>query len=138
MTDQTLPAMSDRKPYLIRALHEWITDNQMTPHVLVQANFPGVEVPGEYVQNDQITLSIATRSVNDLVIDEQGVRFGATFGGHYHFITAPLDSVLAIFARESGQGMVFSDPKPQPDPDDSGPSDTAPKVAKRPSLRVVK
>jgi stringent starvation protein B len=138
VTDQTPPAMTDRKPYLIKALHEWISDNQMTPHLLVQADLDGVEVPIDYIQNNQITLSIASRSVHDLEIDAQGVRFGATFGGQYYSIVATLDSVLAIFARESGQGMVFSDLKPQPDPDGSEPSETTPKTTNRPSLRVVK
>ena len=138
MTDQKPPMMTDRKPYLLRALHEWITDNGMTPHIVVQANAPDVQVPPDFVQNDQITLSIATRSVHELVIDAEGVRFGATFSGTFYPIHVTPESILAIFARESGQGMVFSDPIQHPDPDGSAGSDRAPKLPSRPGLRVVK
>jgi len=138
VTESNPPVMTDRKPYLIRAIHEWVTDNNMTPHIVVQASVQGVQVPTGFVQNDQITLSIASRSVHDLVIDSSGVRFGATFGGDYHSVVATLDSILAIFSRETGEGMVFSEPKPTPDPEGSDASEATPKVSKRPSLRVVK
>lgn len=135
MTESAPPVMTDRKPYLLRALHEWITDNDMTPHVVVQANLPNVAVPNSFVQNNQITLSIAPRSVQGLSIDHFGIRFAATFGGELFQVQAPSESILAIFARESGQGMVFSEPKPEPDPDSS---EEAQKSSGRPSLRVVK
>lgn len=138
MTESAPPAMTDRKPYLIRALHEWITDNEMTPHIVVQANLPGVIVPADFVQNDQITLSIATRSVQDLTIDAAGVSFGATFGGEYFSVIAPPESILAIFARESGQGMVFAEPNSPPNPEGPTGSDAQSKPSGRPSLRVVK
>lgn len=132
------PIMTDRKPYLLRAIHDWITDNEMTPHIVIKANVYGVQVPQDFVQNDQITLSTAIRSVHELVIDEEGVRFGATFGGTYHQIHATLPSILAIFARESGQGMVFSEPDLQPDPGFSAESEQVSKPLSRPGLRVVK
>jgi stringent starvation protein B len=132
MTDEN---MTSNRPYLIRAIHEWICDNGLTTHVLVHADFPGVEVPRDYVQNGQIILNIAPRAVNGFVANNEEIRFSARFGGVPMTIRVPVEAVLAVFARENGEGMAFdiSEP-PEPDPTDPDGGEDE----KRPHLKVVK
>lgn len=133
MTD----TMTSNKPYLIRAVHEWICDNGLTTHILVQASYPGVEAPQDYAQNDQIVLNIAPRAVSGFVADNEEIRFSARFGGVPMNIRVPMGAILAIFARENGQGMAFDSPEaPDPDPDPDGPDDDG--DGKRSHLKVVK
>ena len=97
--------MSSQRPYLLRALYEWIADNGMTPHVLVDARMPGVRVPTHAVKDGRIVLNIAERAVAHLQMDNDDVRFSARFGGVSHAVIVPIDAVLAVYARENGQGM---------------------------------
>lgn len=102
--------MSDIKPsrpYLLRALYEWVLDNNMTPHIAVDATLQGVQVPEQFVQDGQITLNIAPGAVQGLLIDDQGVSFSARFGGVPMNVYAPIVAVMAIFTRENGMGMGF-------------------------------
>ena len=102
--------MSDITPsrgYLVRALFDWIIDNDLTPHLVVAAEVPGTDVPDAYVKDGQITLNIAPSAVRDLYIDADAVSFNARFGGVPTQIYVPTASILAIFARENGQGMGF-------------------------------
>ena len=103
MTDA--PAMTSHRPYLLRALYEWIADNGLTPHILVDATKPGVRVPAHAVKDGRIVLNIAARAVGHLQMDNDDVRFSARFGGVSHAVIVPIDAVLAIYARENGQGM---------------------------------
>jgi stringent starvation protein B len=103
MTDA--PAMTSHRPYLLRALYEWIADNGLTPHLLVDATRPGVRVPTHAVKDGRIVLNIAERAVAHLQMDNDDVRFSARFGGVSHAVIVPIDAVLAIYARENGQGM---------------------------------
>jgi stringent starvation protein B len=103
MTDA--PAMTSHRPYLLRALYEWIADNGLTPHLLVDATRPGVRVPAHAVKDGRIVLNIAERAVAQLHMDNDDVRFSARFGGVSHAVIVPIDAVLAIYARENGQGM---------------------------------
>ena len=103
MTDA--PAMTSHRPYLLRALHEWIADNGLTPHLLVDATRPGVRVPTHAVKDGRIVLNIAERAVAHLQMDNDDVRFSARFGGVSHAVIVPIDAVVAIYARENGQGM---------------------------------
>ena len=101
------PQMSSQRPYLLRALYEWVVDNGMTPHVLVDATQPGVRVPAHAVKDGRIVLNIAERAVAHLQMDNDDVRFSARFGGVSHAVIVPIDAVLAIYARENGQGMAL-------------------------------
>ncbi len=126
--------MNSSKPYLLRALYEWIEDNGCTPHLLVDATTPGVEVPSAYVKDGQIVLNISSTAVRQLMIDNHSVRFDGRFGGVPTAVAAPIASVLGIYARENGKGMLFerdeSGPPEPPEGDDAPP--------RRPSLKVVK
>src|SRR3546814_865413 len=99
------PAMTSHRPYLLRALYEWIADNGMTPHVLVDATQAGVRVPPHTVKDGRVVLNIADRAVARLEMDNDSIRFTARFGGVSHPVTVPISAVLAIYARETGQGM---------------------------------
>ncbi|TDK27510.1 ClpXP protease specificity-enhancing factor [Luteimonas aestuarii] len=146
----TPPSMTSHRPYLLRALYEWIADNGMTPHILVDAQQPGVRVPPHTVKEGRVVLNIAERAVAKLELDNESVRFTARFGGVSHPVMVPIAAVMAIYARETGQGMALpedtmadppeDDPTPPDDtPPDSKTDDEAPAPAKRPPfLRVVK
>lgn len=99
--------MSPRRPYLLRAHYEWLLDNDMTPHIVVDVNFYGVNVPMEYAQNGQIILNISPRAVGNLQLTNDEVRFNARFGGVGRQVTVPMAAVLAVYARENGAGMMF-------------------------------
>ncbi|MDK2778562.1 MAG: ClpXP protease specificity-enhancing factor [Pseudomonadota bacterium] len=132
-------AMTPSRPYLMRALNEWILDNQCTPYVLVDASLPGVQVPEEYVNNGQIVLNISTSAVKNLLIDEAGLSFNARFGGVPMAVFVPVVAILAIYARENGQGMVFGTEAGAPDPNEPPPAPPEPpKSEGKPSLKVVK
>lgn len=101
------PAMTSHRPYLLRALYEWIADNGMTPHVLVDATHAGVRVPPHTVKDGKVVLNIADRAVAKLELDNESVRFTARFGGVSQPVVVPVGAVLAIYARETGQGMAL-------------------------------
>ena len=125
----------------MRALYEWILDNNCTPYVLVNAEDPGVDVPQQYVKDGQIVLNISPAAVVDLVMDNDSLRFNGRFGGVPVDVQVPMGSVTGIYARENGQGMVFDhEESPWPDPPDGGAGghDKSRKGDKRPSLKVVK
>lgn len=133
-----------RRPYLIRAIYDWATDNGFTPHLLVAADVEGVNVPREYVQEGRITLNISPMAVQSLDLQADPIWFSARFGGRACEVLVPVGAVLAVFARENGEGIVFGDietppPKdevPEPVKEDSGPP--KPKAGSRGHLRVVK
>lgn len=121
------------KPYLIRALYDWCVDNGFTPYlaVFVDAN---VQVPMEYVKNDEIVLNISPTSSQGLAIDNDWISFKARFGGVPKEIMLPVSHVMAIYARENGQGMSFPVHMPEP----PTPPEEKPEETKRPHLRLVK
>lgn len=138
--------MNSSRPYLIRALYEWIVDNDCTPHLLVNAEYPGVRVPPGFANDGQIVLNASPTAVRDLHMDNQAVSFEGRFGGVAHSLYLPSEAILAIYARENGQGMVF-DAEPhtasqaeEQGPEDDGPDDGGepPRPSGRPSLKVVK
>ncbi|RYU70014.1 ClpXP protease specificity-enhancing factor [Aliivibrio finisterrensis] len=150
-----ISSMMPRRPYLLRAFYEWIVDNELTPHLVVDATMNGVRVPEEFVQDGQIVLNVAPHSVGNLEMGNEAVTFNARFGGRPHSLILPLYAIQAIYARENGTGTMFepeeayelsseegifeedlvstseedssSDDKPEP-----------PRPTGRPSLRVVK
>lgn len=143
--DATMAAMSSQRPYLLRAIHEWIGDNGMTPHLLVNAAFPGVHVPPGTVKDGKVVLNIAERAVGQLSLGNEYITFGARFGGVAHEVFVPVAAVLAIYARETGQGMALPEEVLDDDADagdastatastGSTPTDAAPK---RPTLSAV-
>src|SRR3970282_1753503 len=108
MSDENAPMTSPR-PYLLRALYEWIADNGMTPHLLVDATRPSVQVPMHAVKDGKIVLNIAERAVSRLDMSNDTIRFSARLGGVSHSVSVPVGAVLAIYARETGQGMALPD-----------------------------
>mgnify|MGYP006275337639 CR=1 FL=1 len=140
--------MISNRPYLIRALYEWIVDNAWTPHLQVDANYPGIAVPQAFAQDGMIVLNVHPEAVRGLSLDNDAVVFKARFNGQEHKVFFPPEAVLAIFARENGQGMPFP-PEAHPDStasadsdsnDESAPpsQDPSEKKPKRSHLTVVK
>jgi len=130
--------MNSSRPYLIRALYEWIADNDMTPYLLVDSTAENIEAPLEYADNGKLVLNVAPRAVRTLNLGNDGVAFNARFAGVSQDVWLPVAAILAIYARENGQGMLFTDndggdePPPDGDGDDEGPKNSGPQ------LRVVK
>ena len=144
--------MNSSRPYLVRALYEWIVDNDCTPHMLVNAEYPAVQVPQGFASDGQIVLNISPSAVRNLHMDNDAVSFEGRFGGVAHSLYVPSAAILGIYARENGQGMVFElEPALMEDeareedesvqPDDDGPPEGGgqpPRPSGRPSLKVVK
>lgn len=99
--------MTSNRPYLLRALYEWISDNGLTPHLLVDATHDGVQVPVQASKDGRVVLNIAGRAVAQLELGNREVRFLARFSGVSQAVVVPLPAVLAIYALENGQGMVL-------------------------------
>ena len=159
--------MTARRPYLLRAFYDWLLDNDLTPHLVVDINLPGVMVPLEYARDGQIVLNIAPRAVGNLELTNEEVHFNARFGGVPRQVVVPMVAVMAIYARENGAGTMF-EPEPAYEqlaagdetqqapsetvmsvidgdlPDDAETSaddddkDPPPKGGGRPALRIVK
>jgi stringent starvation protein B len=137
-----------RRPYLLRALHEWITDSGETPHIVVDATADGVVVPRQYVKDGKIVLNVSFTATQFLKLGNESVNFEARFGGVGFAVQVPVRAVLGIYARETGQGMIFPEGDADPDPTDRPPTTTpggtptgkaGPATqGKRPKLQVVK
>jgi len=144
---------TSQRPYLLRAMHEWMTDNGNTPHVIVDAGVAGVEVPAQHVQDGRIVLNVSYAAAHNLHIGNDAITFDARFAGQSYHVCAPVEAVLGIYARESGQGMIFSDredaadggssvtgrdapPEPKDEADD-GPGESS-GDNRRAHLRVIK
>lgn len=95
------------RPYLLKALYEWLLDNRLTPYVIVAADMDGVVVPRAHVQDGQLILNISPGATRDLLMDKEALAFSARFGGVAMQLHVPMDAVIAIYARENGVGMVF-------------------------------
>ena len=139
--------MNSSRPYLVRALYEWIVDNDFTAHLLVNPEFPGVRVPPGFASDGQIVLNVSPSAVRHLHMDNEAVSFEGRFGGVPQSLYVPAGAVLAVYARENGQGMVFDlesstlgeDADASVDGDDQGPpTSEPPRPSGRPSLKVVK
>lgn len=136
--------VSSRRPYLIRAIYDWCVDNSLTPHLLVAANEPGVEMPRDTMREGKVALNIAPDAVRNLNIGDEAVMFNARFSGRSFAVVVPPRAVLAVYARENGEGIVFGDVEsPDDDPGDGpggpdGPSPADDDKPKHPHLRVVK
>lgn len=117
--------MTPRQPYLIRALYDWILDNEATPYILVRVD-DRTSVPGDFVRDGQIVLNISPTAVRDLAIDDDWLGFDGRFSGRSFSVLVPVNCVCAIYARESGEGMIFDG-----DLKDGGRSASHPPVASR-------
>lgn len=126
--------MTSNRPYLLRAIHEWINDNGLTPYLLVEAGAPGVRVPASAIKDGRVVLSVASRAVARLDIGMETVSFLARFGGVSHSIELPVSAVLAIYAQENGQGMMFPAEESNSPPEPPAPEEPP----RRPRLHVVK
>lgn len=132
--------MTSSRPYLLRALYDWISDNGLTPHIVVDATFPGVEVPPSAIREGKVVLNIALRAVDQLELGDERLRFLARFGGVSHAVSIPTAAVTAIYARENGVGMVFP-PEDLPGPGEDATTDpkgTGGGAPRRGHLRIVK
>ena len=131
--------MTSNRPYLIRALYEWLLDNDLTPHLLVDADYENVNVPRQFVEEGRIVLNINPSAVMNLEMTNEIISFNARFGGKETDVLIPPLAVLGIYARENGRGMLFPDEMEgvgnDDDPDDTDPT---PPPKGRPSLKVVK
>ncbi|WP_390623646.1 ClpXP protease specificity-enhancing factor [Vibrio mangrovi] len=152
--------MTPRRPYMLRAFYDWLLENDLTPHLVVDATLPGVRVPVEFIQDGQIILNIAPRAVGNLELGNDAIMFNARFGGSPHSVIVPVYAVQAIYARENGAGTMFepedsyirqleqaqepeallsTEDVPEIDDEDSvSPDDEPPRPRGKPSLRVVK
>lgn len=153
--------MTPRRPYMLRAFYEWLVDNELTPHLVVDATLNGVRVPTEFIQDGQIILNVAPRAVGNLELGNDCVSFNARFGGKPHSVLVPVYAVQAIYARENGAGTMFEQEEAYRldsdeelalldddnevglsvahDSDDDGVDETPPPRAKgKPSLRIIK
>ncbi|MBK6349881.1 MAG: ClpXP protease specificity-enhancing factor [Steroidobacteraceae bacterium] len=145
--------MKARRPYLLRAIHEWISDSLCTPHLVVDANATGVEVPRQYVKDGKIVLNVSLSATANLRLGNEEVSFSGRFGGTSMSVRVPIIAVLAIYARETGQGMIFAEDDadspsqsstggtasaPGSPDDDPGPKPTSPADSRRARFKVVK
>ena len=125
--------MTSTRPYLIRAMYDWIVDNGMTPHLLVDSQQDDVDVPRQYEQDGKIVLNISPTATQNLEVNNDAITFEARFDGKPTQVFIPINYVLAIYTRENGQGMMFGDDNEiTPPPDPGSPS------SKRAHLKVVK
>jgi stringent starvation protein B len=133
-------AMTSSRPYLVRALYQWIVDNGLTPYLMIDARDESVQVPRAFVEGGRIILNIAPMAVSGLTLGNEEISFNARFAGAPQSIAVPVDRVIAIYAKENGQGMMFgeeegggpNEPKP------GGGGDKGQRRSERPSLKVVK
>jgi len=128
--------MTSNRPYLIRAIHAWVVDNDCTPYLLVDAAADGVEVPDEHVEDGRIVLNISPGATDRLELGDQVIHFQARFGGRPTEVFVPITAVLAVYARENGQGMMF--PPEEGKGGDEPPPDKPLRADGRPALKVVK
>ncbi|AOU99772.1 ClpXP protease specificity-enhancing factor [Acidihalobacter yilgarnensis] len=133
--------MTSSRPYLLRAIYQWVVDNNHTPHMLVDASGEDVQVPTQFVQDGRIVLNVAPQAVQALNLGDEYVSFSARFAGRAQEVFVPVQRVMAVYSRENGQGMMFGDDDTSPpsggpggttEPRPNGPS------SGRPGLRVVK
>ncbi len=125
--------MTPLKPYLIRSIYEWLVDNDQTPYLLVNAEYPNVQLPTDFVEDGRIVLNIRPEAIQGLMLGNDEILFNARFSGKSMRIQFPCKAVLAIYAKENGRGMFFD---PEEDPEET--DDTPPPAPNKPQLRVVK
>jgi stringent starvation protein B len=140
--EEEVGTLRSRRPYLLRAMHEWMGDCGLTPHIIVDAGRQGVEVPTAYVKDGKIVLNISMSATQRLQLLNEAVQFDARFAGIVHHVFVPIAAVLGIYARETGEGMVFNEQEPDgplpPGPGNERPASHGKDEPKRAKLTVVK
>ena len=126
--------MTSSKPYLLRALYDWILDNDTTPYILVDATHEGIVIPAGIANDGKVVLNLAPQAVKDLDISDKHVAFSTRFSGVAEDIYCPMGALLAIYARENGEGMMF----PAEDEDSAEAKSEAEDKPKGPTLKVIK
>jgi len=126
--------MTSLKPYLIRSIYEWIIDNDMTPHLLVDAEDTRAILPQDFIEDGKIVLNIRPAAIQGLSLGNEEIEFNARFSGKPMHIVTPVTAVLAIYAKENGKGMIFD----QEEHDEDEPPPPAKKSTAKPNLRIVK
>lgn len=126
--------MTSQKPYLVRAIYEWLLDNQNTPYLLVNTTIVGVDVPHDYINDDKIVLNIAPDAINNFHADNDWISFSARFAGKPTELFVPITAILAIYGKENNEGMFFTDDEPLSPP----PIQPSTPAKSKPSLKVVK
>jgi stringent starvation protein B len=124
------------RPYLIRALHDWCSDNGFTPYIAVYVD-ARVQVPNEYVKNNEIVLNVGFEATTALKLGNEAIEFKARFGGKSREIMVPVDHVIAIYARENGQGMAFPSPGNAPAPPSQAATEAPGAPARGPRLALT-
>lgn len=127
--------MTSSRPYMVRALYEWITDNDMTPYILVDAGIEGAHVPEQFIEDGKIVLNISSSATEAMTLGNEFIEFSARFSGAEQIVSIPCEAILAIYARENGQGMLFAD---ENSPDSTPPDTDSPSPSNKPQLHVVK
>lgn len=141
MSEVRPPPMSSNRPYLLRAIYEWIVDNGLTPYLMVDAQQAGVQVPASAIKDGRVVLNVAPRAVAQLELGNREVAFMARFGGVGQSVRVPIAAVLAIYAHETGQGMGLPPDEGEVAPplDDPERPDATPEPPKRGGhLRIIK
>lgn len=137
-------ALAGSRPYLVRAIHEWLVDGGLTPHLLVDVSWPGAALPPLPAADGRLVFNVAPTAVRDLYLGNDEVAFSARFSGVAEYVRVPIGAVLGIYARENGEGLFF-DPgeyTPSPPPADAAPTTSAAPAGatrrQRIGLKVVK
>jgi stringent starvation protein B len=141
-----VPPPPPKRPYLLRAMHQWMSDSGHTPHVIVDADKAGAEVPTAYVKEGKIVLNLSPSATQRLKLGNEEIEFDARFAGVVHHVRFPVSAVMGIYARETGEGMVFSESDLGPEPpsrptsaEEGGASSSNSGGSRpRPQLKVVK
>ena len=136
MSEDATTTSRSKRPYLVRAMHEWMDDNGHTPYIVVDAGSKGVVVPEEHVKDGKIILNISHSAAHNLKLQNTSVSFRARFGGVPFDVFVPVKAILGIYAKETGQGMIFSHGASQPEPPD--PIEETEPTRNRAHLKVVK
>lgn len=150
MSDSTGESNSQtslQRPYLLRAMHEWMTDNNLTPHIVIDVETAGHGMPVEYANDGKLVINVSYSATQNLVLGNESAAFEARFGGVSRQLEVPMPAILGIYARESGQGMIFSSESVEPDERVEAGSDESEAAASpqedkaarsRPQLKIIK
>lgn len=131
-------AMTSNKPYLIRSFYDWIVDNELTPYILVDASYPGIQVPLEHVRQGRIVLNISPAATRGLLLENDRIVFTARFSGQTQQIFVAPNAVLEIYAKENGRGIAFAIEEGEEPPPAASAPDSDAASRNKPSLKLVK
>jgi len=127
--------MTSSKPYLVRALYEWILDNETTPYILVETSSDQVQIPPGIATDGKVVLNLSPQAIQDLEMNNDYISFSARFSGVAQEIYCPMASLMAIYARENGEGMMFPAEEAEAEAESARPDDDKPRG---PTLKVIK